>query len=243
VNMPAVVLAAHGSRRDPTANKIVQRLADRVAATGYFDQVATAFNQGTPTFATVLDSIAADAFVVVPVMTSEGFFSQVFLPEQLALNQCYERVTVRVTSALGTHARIVNLVEQQIATDTTHVIIVGHGSERHVQSRRATDELAAKLSARLPRKSVRVAFLDESPCIEDVVSMIPDGSRAVVIPFLIGGGHHATRDIPDGLGSISDGSIACGEAIGGHPELWRVVVDLARGESHASAPDILENLS
>ena len=48
----ALVLAAHGSRRDPAANALVRRLAEAVRGRRLFDEVAVAFHQGEPGFDT-----------------------------------------------------------------------------------------------------------------------------------------------------------------------------------------------
>src|SRR5688572_4468882 len=55
----ALVLAAHGSRREPAANALVRRLAETLRGHRLFDEVAVAFHQGEPGFHTVLDEIAA----------------------------------------------------------------------------------------------------------------------------------------------------------------------------------------
>jgi len=68
----ALVLAAHGSRRDPAANALVRRLAEAVRARRLFDEVAVAFHQGEPRFETVLDELTADEVSVVPLLT-RGF--------------------------------------------------------------------------------------------------------------------------------------------------------------------------
>ena len=66
----ALVLAAHGSRRDPAANALVRRLAESLRGRRLFDEVAVAFHQGEPGFDTVLDEITADEVTVVPCPTS-----------------------------------------------------------------------------------------------------------------------------------------------------------------------------
>ena len=76
----ALVLAAHGSRRDPAANALVRRLAQAVRERRLFDEVAVAFHQGEPGFDTVLDELEAEAVTVVPVMTSAGHYADVVLP-------------------------------------------------------------------------------------------------------------------------------------------------------------------
>ena len=53
----ALVLAAHGSRRDPAANALVRRLAESLRGRRLFDEVAVAFHQGEPGFDAVLDEL------------------------------------------------------------------------------------------------------------------------------------------------------------------------------------------
>ena len=63
----ALVIAAHGSRRDPGANALVRRLAEAVRARRLFDEVAVAFHQGEPGFDTVLDELSSESVTVVPL--------------------------------------------------------------------------------------------------------------------------------------------------------------------------------
>lgn len=61
----ALILAAHGSRVDPTIDAQITGYAARIARLGLFDHVAKAFHHGEPTFATVLDQLDADEVTVV----------------------------------------------------------------------------------------------------------------------------------------------------------------------------------
>ncbi|HEX6104821.1 MAG TPA: hypothetical protein VFZ26_04515, partial [Gemmatimonadales bacterium] len=63
--MRALVLAAHGSRRDPSANALVRRLAETVRVRRLFDEVAVTFHQGEPGFDGVLDELRSDQVTVV----------------------------------------------------------------------------------------------------------------------------------------------------------------------------------
>ena len=80
----ALVLAAHGSRRDKAVNAHVRQIAESLRARRIFDEVAAAFHQGEPGFDEVLDELRADEITVVPLFTSAGHFTQVVLPEALA---------------------------------------------------------------------------------------------------------------------------------------------------------------
>ena len=100
----ALVLAAHGSRRDPAANALVRRLAESLRGRRLFDEVAVAFHQGEPGFDAVLDELAADEVTVVPFLTSAGHYSEVVLPEALGPQSALRRGPAAADAA-GGHPR------------------------------------------------------------------------------------------------------------------------------------------
>lgn len=241
----ALVLAAHGSNVHRAVNAEVHRCAERLARLGRFDEVAAAFHQGAPTFAQVLDVIDAVDVTVVPFMTSEGYYSRVVLPRELARNQRYPQVTVRVTGPVGTHPAIADLVERRIHArlventldpSAVTVAIVGHGTSRHEESRLATLRLCDALRRRRLAAEVLPAFLDESPSVETILTRAAS-ANVVVVPFLIGAGPHATRDIPGvlGIGSPEAASLPVAGAVGKR----RVVCDAPVG----SDPGIIDMLT
>ena len=111
----ALVLAAHGSRRDPAANALVRRLAQALRERRLFDEVAVAFHQGEPGFESVLDELESEAVTVVPVMTSAGHYAEVVLPEALARNRRHDSVRLRVTPPVGSHPGIAPLVARRVS--------------------------------------------------------------------------------------------------------------------------------
>jgi uroporphyrin-III C-methyltransferase len=241
----ALVLAAHGSRRDPAANALVRRYAEDIRQRRLFDEVAVAFHEGEPSFDTVLDELTADEVTVVPFMTSAGHYSETVLPAALARNQRYSEIRLRQTPALGTHPGITALVARRITQllrnegltrDAVSLVLVGHGTTRHPGSRTATLHLAQTLELRRVAGQVLAGFIDDDPPVEQALERATL-SVALVIPFLIGGGTHALADLPRALG-ISDGATAgrrkagsrvlLDEAVGSYPELVELVIDLAR---------------
>src|SRR5215213_6847111 len=98
----ALVLAAHGSRRDPAANALVRRLAESLRGRRLFDEVAVAFHQGEPGFDAVLDELSADEVTIVPFLTSAGHYTGVVLPEALARNRRFDAVRLRQAPPVGT---------------------------------------------------------------------------------------------------------------------------------------------
>jgi uroporphyrin-III C-methyltransferase len=241
-----LVLAAHGSRRDPAANALVRRLAQAVRERKLFEEVAVAFHQGEPGFEGVLDELESDAVTVVPVMTSAGHYADVVLPAALARNSRHAAVRLRITPPVGSHPGVAPLVarrvsellrEHDLERAGTAVLLAGHGTRRHVASRDTTLRLAETLQRRGVAGTVLAGFLDDDPSLPEALAQTP-AAAVLVLPFLIGGGSHAGEDVPRAFGMESgdlpvtrrvDGRlIVVDHAIGTLPGIVDIVVDLAR---------------
>ena len=240
----ALVLAAHGSRRDPEANALVRRLAESLRSRRLFDEVAVAFHQGEPGFDTVLDELAADEVVVVPLLTSAGHYNDVVLPEALARNRRFKEVRLRQTPPVGTHAGIAPLVARRVTEllresgadrDKASLLLVGHGTRRHADSRTSTLHLAETLRRRRVASQVLAGFIDDDPTVEESVASatLP---WLVVIPFLIGGGTHALEDVPRRVGASDDSRVIVDYSVGAYAGLDEIVLDLARRHAPPPAP-------
>ncbi len=251
----ALILAAHGAGETSDANALVRGLADSLHARGRFAEVAAAFNLGAPRFAEALEEVRAERVVVVPVMTSEGYFSESVLPRELARSAGGAARQVRITPPVGTHRRIADILadlagrmmqEFELDAADTTLIVVGHGTERHRRSREATERLCETLRARGLCAAVQPAFLDEAPRVEAAPTRAVT-TNLIVIPFLIGGGYHATHDIPERLGltPADDGSLpvagraadrfmVCTEALGRQAALVEIIEQMAFSAFNAS---------
>ena len=249
----ALVLAAHGSRRDPAANALVRRLAESLRGRRVFDEVAAAFHQGEPGFDAVLDELSAEEVTVVPLLTSSGHYNDAVLPQALAKNRCFTAVRLRQTPPVGTHPGVAPLVARRVTEllrdrhlerDEVAVVLAGHGTRRHPQSRAATEQLTDVLRRRRVASQVLAAFLDDDPPLDQVAAEVRLPA-VLVVPFLIGGGTHALEDLPALVGLPPDGSlegrvagrrVLIDGAIGGYPGLEEIILDLARKHTPPPAP-------
>lgn len=244
----ALVLAAHGSATDSSVHQVVDGYVDRLAGLPQFAEVSAAFHLGEPSFASVLDQLHAQRVIVVPLMTSRGYFSDVVLPRELARNRRWHEVDLATTDPVGTHrdmasivlARVGDCIKRQgFDDDRTSVIIVGHGTPRHADSSESTLLLAGTLRARHSAWDISAAFLDGAPTIEDALNNARR-ENVVVEPFLIADGLHASRDIPRRLGMVAldDKSppitqrvgartVVCDSAVGSDPGILDLITDLA----------------
>lgn len=245
----ALILAAHGSRDDSSANARVRHYADAMADLGWFDEVAVTFRLGEPTFSAVLDSLVADDITVVPVMTSAGYYSDVVLRRELTTNARFGQLRIRQTPPVGAHPDIVRICQRRIGmvlqqfnlhANNTALVVVGHGTKRHQRSRSTTLDLAAALRQEKVCAEVLPAFLDECPLLENVYGRLTQ-RHVLVVPFLIGGGYHVTADIPARLrlnlprdgsppyaGYVGSRLVVCDMAVGVYPEIANVIASLAR---------------
>ena len=79
----AVILAAHGSSKDVRINQAMFGLAERVAMSGRFGAVTPAFLDGQPSVQWVLEEIKQEHVVVIPFMTSCGYYANGVFPKHL----------------------------------------------------------------------------------------------------------------------------------------------------------------
>jgi len=246
------VLAAHGSDADPQVNENVRQVAVRIAVTGAFDELATAFHRGEPSFSNVLDSMKSEIVTVVPFMTSGGYFCDAVLPEELARNARFSNMQVRVAPPVGSDRRVADFAtkrvghlasEHSLPLKETSVLVVGHGSRRHVDSRRTTWEMARTIGTNSDVVEVLPCFLDDRPSILDAVRQAR-GEHLIAIVFLLTSGSHAVCDVPRALGltptatstppfagHVAGRFVVCDAPLGTLPKFADLVVELAREAS------------
>ena len=204
----SLVLASHGSEATPCANRPQFELAESLEKTGLFAKVVPAFLHGQPAIENVLTQLPEGDVVVVPLMTSEGYYSQTVFPKQLKANPGIENYRILVTPAIGSLPMIQQLVQWRVlesfrnhslAPNDTTVVVVGHGTRRNAKSGQATHELADSLRVTYSDVRVSVGFLDQDPEISVIAEQIRT-PNVLIIPFLISRGPHTTFDLPNAFG-------------------------------------------
>ena len=231
----AIVLAAHGAGDGSSVNEAVRERARSLAESGC-GEVAVAFHKGSPGFSSVLSTLRSRVVVVVPLMTSRGYYADVVLPRGLDSDPAFVGKTVRVSMPLGLHPSVAGLVERRIevlsqrySLDAPAVAIVGHGTRRHSKSRVSSFELVSTLSGSRSFGPVSAYFLDDEPPVEEVAGFAADRDL-LVVPFLIASGLHVREDLTArlGVGETSD-EVPLDVRSGGR----RIVIDRPVGEDPA----------
>lgn len=250
----SLVLAAHGSLAEPDSNKPLFDLAAKIAERGKFETVTPAFLNGQPLMSNVLEQLPVGDVVVVPVMTSEGYYLRK-LPSKFDENANRSDFRLLMSRVVGVHEtipaivaqRIIDLVQQhELPSDATTVVLVGHGTKRNRNSGDATFRLAEEVGSRVLAHSefaslkIEVGFLDQDPPIDEIASSIKT-ANILVVPFLISFGPHMTEDVPNAFDLESGpqiqlplvkanhlgGKTVCDLPVGMYPEIADVCLELA----------------
>ena len=206
-----VVLAAHGEGDGSEVNRQVLELAARAQMLSG-RRISVAFRLGEPSWNSprATDRRPSPP-LVIPLLAAEGHFATSVLPRELGFDPGAAR------PPLGLHREVldgvVDRVRLEVArqgsdADRLGILVVGHGTERHVASGNAADRMAQRLHCEFPAISaLSVGFLDQAPEIESAARTLvgrlrrPSHSsddepvRLVIVPFLIGGAH-VRRDLP-----------------------------------------------
>lgn len=203
----ALILAGHGSHISPHTAGLVWRQVDRLRALGIADEVTAAFWKEMPSFARVLDSVAAEDVTIVPLFTANGYFTQTVIPAEMGLDGALTRRngrTIRYTPPLNTHPYLSEVVRRRVETaltgyglspGATAVAIIGHSTRRNPDSRKATEAQAQQLREAGIAAQVEAVYLDDSPEIAEVYTLT-SAPNLIAVPYFLAAGSHTTLDVP-----------------------------------------------
>ncbi|MGH7654307.1 MAG: CbiX/SirB N-terminal domain-containing protein [Gemmatimonadaceae bacterium] len=239
-----IVLAAHGAGDGSAANALVRSCAQRIEAGTCGVRVTAAFRLGTPTYAAALHDADRRDVLVVPLLTSDGYFARSLRREIRRLSHRAKAPTV--LAPFGTNQRFLQAVADEVAAVARRraaaegpktVVVVAHGTRRCIEGGAAALAVA-KAIARRCGLAAHAAYLEQDPTIEDVVSSVPRDADLLIVPFLLGGGAHAVRDVPSRIAAaaatrgIPEDRVTLVEPLQGLSALTRLVKDIideARG--------------
>lgn len=257
----AVLLASHGSPTADAENLPSQRLAERVRGLGLFARVEHGFLEQAPDVREVLDDMSDNCVFVVPVMACNGYIAQTKLPKRLGLTGAITerlgangRQQIVLTPPLGTEAGIAPLIFDLLqtafetlkldATGTT-ALIVGHGSARSCASKEQTEALVRAIEGLGFKPTIKSAFLEEPPKIEDWRDLT-DSPTVLVMAVMISDGHHGTIDVPMALGIEAgpDFQVALSQGIAGPFQIdgRRIFMLAPLGEAPQLADVVVSNV-
>lgn len=215
----ALLLAAHGERRDGAGNDGVALLAADLVRRNVAEEVAVGFIKGIPAIDEAVRALASPTVLVYPLFLSDGYFNRVRLPQLLAKAGGARRV--RLLDPLGLDPRLVAIVADQaraaagaagFAEEDTLVVLLAHGSSSDPASRQATEQMAGRLGRQARFRAVRSAFLEEPPSLAEAVASF--AGPAVVVGLFAGEGRHGAADVPQLMRELGRDRVAFAGNIG-----------------------------
>jgi sirohydrochlorin cobaltochelatase len=228
---PALVIAAHGSHRNPGSSAPAFDHADRIRATGTFGEVRETFWKEEPSFREVLRTVDAEEVYVVPLFVSEGYFTEEVIPRELRLDDWNPDLwgsdgtgasaatlsaadtgqTVHYCGPVGTHDAMSDVIVERAKSvtgdpdvgDGFGLAVVGHGTRRNENSAKAVEYHADRVREMDRFDEVQALFMDEDPEVDDVTDFF-DAPDIVLVPLFIADGYHTQEDIPEDVGLTED---------------------------------------
>lgn len=223
-----VLLAAHGSLRQPSAQASVLAQASALeAATGAV--VRAGFLRVAPKLAQAAGELGDGPFVVLPMFMADGYLVRRALPRALGCE-------ARILTPFGLVPRLAELIAAEaidactaagLVPERATLLLIGHGSARGPASRHATETQAQRIAALSRFAGVAVAFLEESPTIEEQCRRCR--GDLVACGFFAAPGGHADQDVPRRLADDPWGRerrVLYTGAIGTHADAVRLLAEI-----------------
>lgn len=212
-----LIIAGHGSSKNPNQARPARRHARWIAEQGIFADVKTAFWKEDPKLGDVLSDVTTPEVVIVPNLACSGFINKVVIPREMGLDGDFTRrgdQCIHLCQPVGEHPGLPALMADQLQAvmsekgisprDTT-VFVVAHGNPdpERPASHDTTVMLATRTYSYCPVRAILPAFLEEKPFLANWDKRI-NTPNVLVLPFMIAAGTHGARDIPNFLGIQPD---------------------------------------
>ena len=208
VNLLPALIVAHGQPSDPApAAQALMALAAQVAthsrAGGQVRQVAAATLAEEGAVQAALAQLGPQG-VVYPMFMAGGWFTRVALAEKV--RTAGARLGPdgwQVLEPFGCDQAVHDLARDIVAEALTgqtlaeaEVLIAAHGSFKSSAPSDVAIALARRLQVELGLARAQVAFIDQTPRLNDATGF---GAGALCLPFFAAQGGHVNEDIPRAL--------------------------------------------
>ena len=235
--MKALLVAAHGDGDSSLANLEIRSLTERAAKLLGVQEWIAAFHRGEPGYTTALDSLRAEEVVVVPLMAAAGYYCQTVLPREIAKARSFSTKSTLIAGPVGTSRSFRKLALKRVSDllitsgynpHDSGLMVVGHGTRRHPESRVSTEEMTRELRAQFQFKRVSAAFLDEEPGPAEALEQWrrADINQGIILPFLIASGTHSLVDIPKSVEKFP-GTLLVDQALGSADAVAQIIAERA----------------
>ena len=215
-----LVLIGHGSTLENGSAASTYQHAAAIRKLGLFDEVIEAFWKIEPNIANIASAARSTQVFYVPIFIAEGYFTHEVLPRALgfATPDGFTRTrklgsqTFHYCEPAGTHPAITEVVQARAREvlreypfprapkeSDCALILVGHGTPRNENSRRAVEEQVIRLRSLNRFGEVHGTYLEEQPQVRQCYALTKL-KNLIVVPFFMSEGLHSHQQIPVLLG-------------------------------------------
>ncbi|MBT3237599.1 MAG: hypothetical protein HOK06_06335 [Rhodospirillaceae bacterium] len=205
-----LIVAAHGSSRHPGA-KHVHRHIETLRQQNLFADVQAGFLKETPLLSDVLSAIRTDQAYIVPMVTGRGYITDTLIPDMISGSEC--PADVKLCEPVGNHPMLASIMADRVRgvlddnalpKNDSAFLLAAHGNKSNPDVARDGVAIADQLGRDLNISSA-AAFIEHAPLITDWSKLLHE-TNIIVMPFLVGGGFHGLKDVPDmlGLGTVDE---------------------------------------
>ena len=226
---PSLLIAAHGECGGSGENHLPFALAKAVREHGDFAAVKVGFIRAEPLVEHVGRNLPEGPVRVFPLFMSNGYYVRQAIPERLGIgSDGLDRLKrpVSILQPIGLSETIPAIIADlavetarnaDFRIDDTTLLLVAHGSSKDPASRNATMSVATTLGEVRQFRSIEIAYLEESPFLEDQLKSIP--GPVVAAGLFIGEGMHGKEDLPQAVDECGRKDIVITPALARSPVL------------------------
>ena len=209
----------------------MMRHARTLAASGRFASVDFGVLFGEPSAEVIVERLPPDPVTVVPLFMCDGAYTRTTIPRLFD-----GRSDVQFCRPIGLHPALPRVIAERAAAraeragirpEHAMLLLIGHGSTKSPASRDATQAVARRLRRGASFRSVRTAYLEQTPKASAVLARLT--GPVIAAGLFAGEGVHACEDVPALIGAYDAGPLLDLGAVGAFAQIPRIILEAAQG--------------
>ena len=183
-----------------------------------------------PTLQSVLADLSPGPVLIYPLFMSDGYFVMQAIPQTLEAEAGTRQIDV--AAPVGLSPGLPRLVAQHgeaaaqaagFFAQDIQLLLVAHGSKSDPASRNAAQCVASALAMEERFAGIELAFLEESPFLDDQIRAVE--GPVVVVGLLAGEGLHGGVDLPEAVARSGRKDVVLSSPLARSPALTRLIAE------------------
>jgi len=213
-------------RQDSLSHSLVARMRETHA----YRDVQACFISKEPTLKSVLADLSPGPVLIYPLFMSDGYFVMRAIPQTLQAEAGTRQTEVAAPVGLSPGfpklvARHGEAAAQAVGffAQDTQLLLVAHGSKSDPASRNAAQCVASALATEGMFAGIDLAFLEESPFLDDQIRVVK--GPVVVVGLFAGEGLHGGVDLPEAVERAGRKDVILSSPLARSPALIKLIAE------------------